>query len=86
MCLACQMEGDEMWLAYLDQMAQKAAQHGASLRRRSLLGRHGLGLLRKFFEAYVVGCGEQFSCSVEFRRGDQDQDAHGPADEQRRVL
>jgi hypothetical protein len=30
MCLACQMEDEELWLAYLDQMAQKAAQQAAS--------------------------------------------------------
>ena len=28
MCLACQMEDEDLWLAYLDQMAQKAAQQG----------------------------------------------------------
>ena len=27
MCLACQMEDEGLWLAYLDQMAQKAAEH-----------------------------------------------------------
>ncbi len=30
MCLACQMDNDELWFAYLDQMAQKAAQQAAS--------------------------------------------------------
>jgi len=30
MCLACQMEDEGLWLAYLDQMAQKAAEHPVS--------------------------------------------------------
>jgi len=30
MCLACQMEDEDLWLAYLDQMAQKAAQQATS--------------------------------------------------------
>jgi len=30
MCLACQMEDEELWFAYLDQMARKAAQQEAS--------------------------------------------------------
>jgi hypothetical protein len=30
MCLACQMEDEELWLAYLDQVAQKAAPQEAS--------------------------------------------------------
>jgi hypothetical protein len=30
MCLACQMEDEGLWLAYLDQMARKAAEQAAS--------------------------------------------------------